>query len=281
MSHRHLSLPLLLAALSIGVSGPLAAADRSVAQQLEDVRRQTQIWTTYITNESLRANDLSVEVIGDRAILEGTVESSVERELAEEIARGVDGITQVDNRVKIDAAYQPKAAVGGERDFATTVRDASISSKVKSKLLWNDHTDGLDINVNTMFGRVTLKGTADSAASRDLAGRIAANTEGVVAVDNLLVIGAPPKAAAVDGLRADAARAEQKLSDGWISAKVKSTLLFSRNIDGSNIGVETQQGVVRLKGRVTAPTEKDAAVALASGVRGVKQVDASGLVAAP
>lgn len=281
MMKRHLPLTSLLAALTFGVSSPLAAADRSVAQQLDDMRKQTQIWTTYITNESLRANDLSVEVIGDQAILEGTVESSVERELAEEIARGVDGIAQVDNRVKIDAAYRPKPAVAGERDFATTVRDASISSKVKSKLLWNDHTDGLDINVNTLFGRVTLKGTADSAASRDLAARIAANTEGVAAVENLLVIGPPPKAAAVDGLRADAARAEQKLSDGWISAKVKSTLLFSRDIDGSNIDVDTAQGVVSLKGRVTAPVEKDAAVTLASGVRGVKQVDATGLVAGP
>lgn len=239
------------------------------ARALNDLRQETQIWTAYATQEHLRGLGISVDVENGRATLTGTVESQVEKDLAEQIARGVDGIVAVDNRLQVD----PELVVhrrSGPRDFGTVVADATVSARIKSKLLWNSATDALDIDVDTREGRVTLTGAADSAAARELAGRIALNTPGVASLDNQIQLrpadaGAPPTGA------------EQKLGDAWITAKVKSSLRFSRNVDAHDIQVETRDGRVRLSGRVDSPVQREHALEIARGIRGVREVDASGL----
>jgi hyperosmotically inducible periplasmic protein len=266
-------------------------------QSAADARREAVIWTTYATNQNLRANDIDVEVKSGTAILSGTVESDVEKNLAEQLAKNVNGVNRVDNRLKVDANYRPVARRDGtERDFGTFVSDATITAQVKSKLLWNTNTDGLQIDVDTMNGRVSLTGTADTKAARDLAGRLASNTQGVVAVDNKLTID-PDRAVArridpdrpvagTDRAATDADRRADRTvartdtdqpADGWISTKVKSTLLFSRSVDGLDIDVDTKQGVVALKGTVDSDAERQAAVELARDIKGVRRVDASGL----
>ncbi|MFD1692981.1 BON domain-containing protein [Azotobacter chroococcum] len=58
---------------------------------------------------------------------------------------------------------------------------------------------------------------------------------------------------------------------------MKSTLLYSSNVAGSDITVSTQGGIVTLSGKVHSGAERDLAVELAQNVRGVKSVDAKGL----
>ena len=50
--------------------------------------------------------------------------------------------------------------------FAAQPEDAWITTKVKMALLTDDTVDGLDINVDTFDGRVTLHGTVDSAVEK-------------------------------------------------------------------------------------------------------------------
>lgn len=261
-----------------------------------DARREAQIWTSYAFNPHLRASDISVEVRGNRAYLTGTVDEGVDKELAGQIAQGVDGIETVDNKLVVDANYTPKPRdpKSTERDFATTVEDATITASVKSKLLWNDHTDGLEIDVDTKGGRVTLTGTADTAQAKDIATRLARNTDGVIGVDNRLTLDTNRVNAAVgqandgddDELGDDDARvadtdATPEVTDGWISTKVKSTLLLSRWVDGMDIDVDTKEGVVTLSGAADSAAERDLAVELAQNIRGVKSVDAKQLKVGP
>lgn len=287
ISHRLQLAPLVFAvALAAGV-GPVPAAD--TGQDVQDARREAQIWTTYGFNPNLRASDIGVEVNGSTAILTGTVESGVEKDLAEQIALSVDGIGKVDNRLRIDAAFVPGKGKHYDRDrnFSTAVDDATTTARVKSKLLWNAHTDGLQIDVDTRNGVVTLKGAVGTAAEKNLAARLAQNTHGVVSVNNQLAIGARAAAHAERAdrqaefaaaeLRQGARDAKEALSDAWVTTKVKSTLMYSSNVDGANIDVDTRNGVVRLSGRATGDAEREAAVELARGVRGVKSVDASNL----
>lgn len=261
-----------------------------------DARREAQIWTSYAFNPHLRASDISVEVRGDRAFLTGTVDEGVDKELAEQIAKGVDGIARIDNNLVVDANYQPKPRDPNatDRDFATTVEDATITASVKSKLLWNDHTDGLEIDVDTVGGRVTLTGTADTPQATAMAMRLARNTDGVVSVDNKLTLDtnrssaaigdaddtgdAHARVAAADHEAAgDADSGQVEVSDGWISTKVKSTLLLSRWVDGMDMDVDTKDGAVKLTGFADSAAERDLAVELAQNVRGVKSVDAAAL----
>jgi hyperosmotically inducible protein len=59
---------------------------------------------------------------------------------------------------------------------------------VKAKLLANNNTDGLKINVDTNDNVVTLRGTVQSDEIRDLAEALAQNTESVKSVENKLEV---------------------------------------------------------------------------------------------
>ena len=148
-------------------------------------------------------------------------------------------------------------------------RDANIVASVRNKLTWNNLTNGLDIKVMSSDRKVTLSGMVDSAKSKETAGKLAMNTAYVSAVDNQLTVDKGFKRVA----------SAEPVSDAWVSTKVKSSLLYSRFVDGLNIEVTTKEGVVMLSGQVDSAAERTLAVELAENVRGVKRVDATGLKA--
>jgi len=71
---------------------------------------------------------------------------------------------------------------------STTVRDAAITTAIKAELARDSSLSAMDINVDTEAGRVQLRGTAPDAMARDRAFALASGVDGVVAVDNELVI---------------------------------------------------------------------------------------------
>jgi len=138
--------------------------------------------------------------------------------------------------------------------------------------LWSKYTDGMATEVDTKFGKVTLQGVADDGASKELAGRLALNTAGVVSVDNQLTVKNAKPTAAIETHEAG-----NGVTDSWISTKVKSTFMYSSNVDGSDIGVSTTKGVVTLTGKVDSGAERALAIELAKNIRGVKSVESKGL----
>jgi len=261
-------------ALAIATTGGVVAAEMP-GQDVTDVRQETQIWTTFALSPYLRANDLKVSVHTGKATLTGNVEESVEKDLAKQIALGVDGIKEVDNQIVVQPDYVAPM-LSSTRSFGTVIDDASITAAVKSKLLWSKHTDGLAIDVDTDAGKVTLQGTARTAAARDLAARLAMNTRGVVSVDNQLLVKTPEPIVG-DVAMSSAQEAQQDVADSWITTKVKSTLVYSANVDSSDIAVSTSKGVVTLSGKVDSGAERALAIELAQNVRGVRSVHSKAL----
>lgn len=280
---RHSNKPnktLLAATLALLVAPALALAGDAKAKAMtaaeKDAYREGQIWATYVTNPGLDALDLQVDVDGDRAVLTGTVESMIQKRLAERIADGTDGIDTVDNRILVDPELVV-TVVEPVPGYATYVADATLEAMVDSKLMWNQYTDGLDINVMTSGGVVTLEGVADTPHSRALAGQLAATTPGAVLVHNKLTLDSDDEGQVAT---AEAADEDALLSDAWITAKTNSTLLWTNGVQGTDIDVSTEDGVVKLKGTVESGYEKELAIEIAQGIRGVQRVDASGLVMA-
>ncbi|MBC3950312.1 MULTISPECIES: BON domain-containing protein [Pseudomonas] len=73
---------------------------------------------------------------------------------------------------------------------------------------------------------------------------------------------------------------KQDTSDTWITTKVKADLLTEKGIPGSDIKVETKNGVVSLSSEVkVTETQKTTAVAIAKKIKGVKGVTAEALKA--
>lgn len=73
--------------------------------------------------------------------------------------------------------------------------------------------------------------------------------------------------------------AGEAASDTWITTKVKSTLLAEDATPGMDIEVETNNGVVSLSGTVATEAEREAAIAKAKQIKGVRDVSADGLKA--
>jgi len=245
-------------------------------ENLTETRQQTQILTTFTLNPYLRANDLQVAVTDGQATLTGTVEEDAGSELANAIALGVEGIDSIDNQIMVAPSYVAPAVDPGERSFGEVVDDATITATVKSKLLWSKNTEGQGMVVDTRKGAVTLRGAAGSDAAKALAARMAANTDGVVSVDNRLVVDSTRRLrglAAIDS----GYDGSQGVSDGWITAKVTSTFLYSASVESRNIAVSTDRGIVTLSGKVDTGEARALAIELAENIRGVKSVNATGL----
>ncbi|MGH8807270.1 MAG: BON domain-containing protein [Noviherbaspirillum sp.] len=67
--------------------------------------------------------------------------------------------------------------------------------------------------------------------------------------------------------------AGQVVDDSLITAKVKSALLADPDISGLRINVDTEKGVVTLKGEIKSMAPRKKAESLARGVEGVKAVN--------
>ena len=72
-------------------------------------------------------------------------------------------------------------------------------------------------------------------------------------------------------------KAEDAVSDTWITSKVKSAFIADSSLSGMDIKVETKQGIVSLSGVVGSDAERDLAIEKAKSIKGVVDVAADGL----
>jgi len=253
--------------LALAASGGVASAD-SVSQDIVDARQERQIWTTYALSPYLRANNLVALVQSGRVRLTGTVAELAEKDLAAAIAAEVTGVQEVDNQIVVQPGYVP-AIMTTQRSFGEAVDDAEMTHEVRSKLAWSKSLQGLQAMVDTTRGRVRLRGAADSPSAKNLAGRLAETTRGVAAVDNQLTVTGVPVSRLETG-------SGQIVDDAWITAKVRSTLLYSLNASAADISVSTIGGDVTLTGKAKSGAERGLVVELTQNVRGVRSVNLQG-----
>jgi hyperosmotically inducible periplasmic protein len=256
---------------AIALSGAACATDKTdaLAQSNLAARQEAQIQTAYFLSPYLRSTEIKVSVLNSKATLSGKVDEATGKELAGQIALHADGIKSVDNQIEVDPKYVYISP--SERSYGEMVDDMGTTSVIKSKLLWSKHADGLNTNVDTQRGKVTLTGTASSKEAQVFAGQLAQNTKGVVSVENRLEV-VVPKAEEVS-----TGSVGEEISDTWITTKVKSTFLYSRQVTGHEISVATKDGVVTLTGHLMSQQERSMAIELAQGLRGVKEVNADAL----
>lgn len=201
---------LIPTAIAAGVLGLAAVAPVTMAQDrdrpdptmeqrgerakaaLKDAWLDGRLESALLFNQHLNSFDIATHVENGVVRLEGSVESDIERDLAGEIAKSIDGVRDVDNRLTVDPAKARQAresdASREARGFRQAVSNATLTARIKSKLLANGNTSGLAVNVDSRDGEVTLSGTVGSDEEKELIERIAGNTEGTTSVDNRLMV---------------------------------------------------------------------------------------------
>ena len=101
--------------------------------------------TTYALSEHLNPFTIDVNVNNGVVTLTGMLEHDIESDLAGELAKGVKGVKQVDNKLNVN----PEAKRDTEQSsFLHFVEDANITARVKSRLLLDPNTHGLKNSYN-------------------------------------------------------------------------------------------------------------------------------------
>jgi hyperosmotically inducible protein len=142
--------------------------------------------TTLLLNANLNSFDINTDVHDGNVTLTGKVNSSVDKSLAGELIKSLDGVKDVNNELSVMKQHSDKDS----KDLSDSLTDSKVATVVKTRLLFSADVSGTDINVDVAHGVVTLKGTVSSDAERDLALTIAKNTDDVKdVVDELRVTG--------------------------------------------------------------------------------------------
>jgi osmotically-inducible protein OsmY len=245
----------------------------------------TTIQAKFFASPDVKGHQIDVDTHDGVVTLKGGVDSDQQRQTAEQIARGVEGVARVDNQLAVRPASADTTAPGapGSQHHAPAVnpfdRDgrspAWITSKIQSQFYLNPELKPWKIDVDTSSsGIVTLRGAVDSESDRAEALRIARSTEGVTSVADDLRVEAP--AAAASGVREDARQAAQDaggaIEDAWITTKIQSKYFVDDDVRARNIDVDTKAGMVTLKGTVESEGERQQAVSIAKHTDGVTMV---------
>jgi hyperosmotically inducible periplasmic protein len=167
--------------------------DRSVQRAVQDAWIDGRLEGAYIFNDHLSAAAIDTDVKNGVVTLTGTVESDIDRDLAGEIAKGMQGVASVDNRLQTAGdtrggarAIDTGAEADEQRSFGQWVNDATTSAAVKAALIRNENIRAGDIEVATEDDVVTLRGIVASEEQKELAERLAQNTRDVKQVRNEL-----------------------------------------------------------------------------------------------
>jgi hyperosmotically inducible periplasmic protein len=135
--------------------------------------------------------------------------------------------------------------------------DDRIESTAKQSCVFKTYFNGDDIHIQSKDGAVTLTGSASGESHKPLAWETVASLPGVKSVDNQMEVkGEVP---AVN-------------TDAWLVTKVKSALLFHRNVNASQTEVFAKNGIVTLRGKAASMAQKNLVIKYARDEEGVKAV---------
>lgn len=134
----------------------------------------------------------------------------------------------------------------------------AIQAQSEIQTRWQQDTDLKNNRLQAIVdnGVATLKGTVDTEAERNRAGKLAM-VKGVTQVDNQLKVGS-------EGAKAT-------VSDSAITARLKTELVAEDATRG--VRVQTNNGVVSLTGTVSGESARQRALGLAQTLTGVMRVE--------
>lgn len=137
--------------------------------------------------------------------------------------------------------------------------DDRIESSAKKTHVFKTYLKDDNIKMKSKDGFVTLTGTVQDASHKSLAGETVAGLPGVKGVDNKLEEKGENRPA--------------EKSDAWLITKVKTTLLFHRNVSGLGTEVLADKGTVTLRGEASSVAQKDLTTEYVMDVEGVEKVN--------
>ena len=135
--------------------------------------------------------------------------------------------------------------------------DDRIESSAKKSYVFKHYLTDDSIKIDSKNGVVTLTGTVSEDSHIGLARDTVSGLPDVKSVDNLLTVKGEVAA---------------EHSDTWIALKVKTALVFHRNVRATKTDVNVKDGIVTLSGEASSTAQKELTAEYAKDVDNVKEV---------
>lgn len=287
------------------VAAPFAGlADEKTDRQIEETAKSSYTFRRVLND------DIEVKVRHGVATLTGSVPDLDQSRLAEDTVAGIEGVTRVDNQIKLD----PKAQ---------GVSDEWLSVKIRSKLLLRRDVSVMNTRWHVKEGVVTLTGTAGSEQEKRRTETVIKEIGGVRQVRNLLEVAertadagvrraqpreeereeplppgaglptgrdakAPPTAAKPadsrgatetsgrdrrDRNESEESPLRSQVEDTAITTRIKFELLTNDDTSGLSTKIATDNGRVVITGEAESEEQRQLVTELARRVQGVTHID--------
>ncbi|MTD41118.1 molecular chaperone OsmY [Erwinia sp. CPCC 100877] len=153
---------------------------KKVGNFMDDSAITAKVKAALVDDEVIKSSDISVKTDNKVVTLSGFVTSQVEAEKAVALAKGIEGVTSVSDKLHVrDSKTQGLKGYAG---------DAATTSEIKAKMLADDGVPSRNVKVETTDGVVQLTGSVETQAQVDRAESIAKAVEGVKSVKNDLKV---------------------------------------------------------------------------------------------
>lgn len=194
----------------ITVDTPASAqATRSATAMMNDAWITTQIHAKFFLDPDIKGRDINVDTTGGVVTLRGEVHSASEHNQALAKAKTTEGVKQVIDKLVVTPGGRPitaeirdKAAASLPRDkeqakaqakttadrVGKEISDTWITTQVEAMYFLDREVKGMQIDVTTKGGVVTLTGAVDSETVRHKAIADARSIEGVKQVVDKLSV---------------------------------------------------------------------------------------------
>jgi osmotically-inducible protein OsmY len=237
MKLTHLLLSSLMAASAVAL---FASTD----SKIEDAAKASYNYRTVLDGKvTVKSNDGIVT-------LTGIVADRDMKSMAEDTVSNLPGVQRVDNQITLDPALKEHS-------------DSWIALKLHTQLIVRADVSNANTTINVKDGVVTLTGTAENQAQKDLTGEYAKEIDWVKSVKNDLVVTASPTKSETVG---------ESIDDASITTQVKYALFSHKSTSALKTKVATNDGVVVISGEANNDAEKTLVTKLTKSIRGVKSV---------
>lgn len=194
--------------------------------------------------------DITVKAGDGVVTLTGKVEDEDAKALATDTVENLPGVVSVKNELTLRSTYPEHS-------------DGWIALKVRGLLLVKANVSATATTVAVKDGIVTLGGTADNLAQKELTGLYASEIDWVKSVTNNIVVSDKPSLGE---------KVAETIDDASITSQVKYALLSHKSTSALTTKVTTNDGRVMITGIAGSAAEKSLVTKLARDVRGTKSV---------
>lgn len=155
------------------------AQSSTIGTVVDDSMITTKVRAALMSNEEVKSLDIKVKTYKGEVMLSGFVDNQSQIDRAVAVAKGIEGVANVDNQLSVKAGKQ---TVGNKID------DSVITGRVKAALLSDPAVKSLDVLVVTRKGEVQLSGFVDDASQMTRAQDVAKGIDGVTGVVNHMTV---------------------------------------------------------------------------------------------